>query len=294
MFNLNNLYNFLKSSDELSQNLPNLLSASSSLSKNILDGLHSTSFAGRGESFWQFREYQQGDTVTNIDWRKSASSKKILIKEKEKEISKNIFIYFDKSKSMHYKSSEKLKNKFFISVLLSLTLCRLFSRSSEEVYLFNEKNIPVNCSNNIGNFKSSFLLEKNHSLPNPNYIKENSFFIIFSDFLYEITELSNFISKLKDKNVIGYLVQVLDPMELDFDFIGHNELVDMETKERLVFGNNNSFSNDYKKRFEVMKKKLIELCILNNWTNSRYTTNVKPAEILLDIANKIIVNKRKN
>ena len=135
MFNLNNLYNFLKSSEELSQNLPNLLSASSSLSKNILDGLHSTSFAGRGESFWQFREYQQGDTVTNIDWRKSASSKKILIKEKEKEISKNIFIYFDKSKSMHYKSSEKLKNKFFISVLLSLTLCRLFSRSREEVYV---------------------------------------------------------------------------------------------------------------------------------------------------------------
>ena len=92
------------SSEKISNLLPSLLSHSSILLKNIFAGLHSTRFAGKGENFWQFKEYTQGESIMNIDWRKSASSKKILIKQNEKELSKTIYLYFDKSLSMNYKS----------------------------------------------------------------------------------------------------------------------------------------------------------------------------------------------
>ena len=75
------LQKLIKSSDEVANLLPSLLSDSSLLLKNILAGLHSTRFAGKGENFWQFKEYVQGESISNIDWRKSASSKKLLIKQ---------------------------------------------------------------------------------------------------------------------------------------------------------------------------------------------------------------------
>ena len=68
--------------------------------------MHSTRFAGKGENFWQFKEYTQGESIINIDWRKSASSKKVLIKQNENELSKTIYLYFDKSYSMNYKSKK--------------------------------------------------------------------------------------------------------------------------------------------------------------------------------------------
>ena len=96
----------LKRSDEISSLLPNILSDSAVLTRNILQGFHHTRFPGKGEDFWQFREYKQNDIITSIDWRKSAASNKILIKEKENETSKEIYFYFDRSKSMAYKSAK--------------------------------------------------------------------------------------------------------------------------------------------------------------------------------------------
>ena len=49
----------------------------------------------------------------NIDWRKSASSNKVLIKQNEKELSKTIYLYFDRSLSMNYKSKGLAIINFF-------------------------------------------------------------------------------------------------------------------------------------------------------------------------------------
>ena len=85
--------------------------------------MHSTRFSGKGENFWQFKEYSQGESIVNIDWRKSASSNKVLIKQNEKELSKTIYLYFDKSYSMNYKSKNVSNNKvFFFGTLIINTL----------------------------------------------------------------------------------------------------------------------------------------------------------------------------
>ena len=85
------LKNLLKTSNEAASLLPTLLADSSLLLKSIIVGLHSTRSAGKGENFWQFKEYAQEDNITSIDWRKSASSKKILIRQNEEELAKTIY-----------------------------------------------------------------------------------------------------------------------------------------------------------------------------------------------------------
>ena len=178
------LQNLFKSSNETANLLPALLSDSSLLLKSILEGLHSTRFAGKEKIFGSLKNIVMGK-YCSYRLEKVCVIKKILIKQKEKELSKTIYLYFDKSFSMNFKSADVSKSKLYYSVLLTLTLCKLFSNGKEEVFIFNEENIPINCSNNINNFNNNFLLNSGeHTLPNRNLFKDKSLFIIFSDFLY--------------------------------------------------------------------------------------------------------------
>jgi uncharacterized protein (DUF58 family) len=60
---------------------------------------------GSGFEFNQIREYQMGDDVRFIDWRASARSSKILVKEYIEERNRTIMILLDISKSTFYTSS---------------------------------------------------------------------------------------------------------------------------------------------------------------------------------------------
>ena len=95
-----------KASDEIASLLPNIIFDSAILSRNTIEGMHATRFSGKGEDFWQFQEYRQGDSTSSIDWRKSATLNKLLVKQKENETAKTIYFYFDKTKSMNFKSRE--------------------------------------------------------------------------------------------------------------------------------------------------------------------------------------------
>ena len=65
---------------------------------------------------------------------------------------------------MNYKSKNISNNKFFFSALLALTLCKLFSKNKEKVFIFNSYNKPIDCSTNINNFNNSFLTNRNNIL----------------------------------------------------------------------------------------------------------------------------------
>ena len=100
-----------KASDEYASLLPKIMFESSILSRNIIEGLHASRISGKGEDFWQFKEYRQGDRLSSIDWRKSAALNKILVKQKENETAKTIYFYFDKTKSMFFKSKKRQKSR---------------------------------------------------------------------------------------------------------------------------------------------------------------------------------------
>jgi len=153
MFKLSRLF---KTSDEIANLLPNILSDTAILTRNTIQGLHSARFSGKGETFWQFKEYKQGDNVTSIDWRKSATLNKLLVKEKENETSKVIYFYYDKTQSMLFKSSNIYNSKYYTSVLLTLTLSRIFLKNRENVFHFKSNSNLIKCSNDLSTFTKSF------------------------------------------------------------------------------------------------------------------------------------------
>ena len=46
-----------KASDQHASLLPKVLFDSEILSRNIIEGLHASRFSGKGEDFWQFKEF---------------------------------------------------------------------------------------------------------------------------------------------------------------------------------------------------------------------------------------------
>ena len=287
------LQSLIKSSDKITEHLPSLLSNSSLILKNIYEGLHSTRFAGKGENFWQFKEYSQGENVASIDWRKSASSKKILIKQNEKELSKTIYLYFDNSLSMNYRSNYSSHSKLYISALLTLSLCKLFSYNKEEVFIFNSEVKPIKCSNNINNFNNSFLTNnKKHNLPDLNFFKDKSLCFFFSDFMYEKKDLNKLLYKFKKRGIIGYLIQVLDPMEISLKFQANVMLKDLETKKIMSLHNDKDILNAYQRKLNELEMELKKICFNSGWKYLKFITNQNISKFLIDLSKTFALNKK--
>ena len=56
----------------------------------MLQGVHGRRRAGQGEAFWQFRRFLPGDPPTRIDWRQSAKSDRLFIRETEWEAAQTV------------------------------------------------------------------------------------------------------------------------------------------------------------------------------------------------------------
>ena len=282
-----------KASDEYASLLPKIMFESSILSRNIIEGLHSSRISGKGEDFWQFKEYRQGDSLSSIDWRKSAALNKVLVKQKENETAKTIYFYFDKTKSMFFKSKKNLQNKHYIAILLQLTLSRLFLKNRENVFHFKTDKSMIKCSNDLSSFNESFLFEENSiNFPSKSLMANNSICFIISDFLYDIKIVKNFLINLKQNNISGFLIQILDPLEIDFNIKENLILNDLETNAKLKVDESNKFKDYYNKKLKDLQNNLIDLSKHSNWSYILYDTskNIKP--ILLEICKSITIKKK--
>ena len=282
-----------KASDEYASLLPKIMFESSILSRNIIEGLHASRISGKGEDFWQFKEYRQGDSLSSIDWRKSAALNKFLVKQKENETAKTIYFYFDKTKSMFFKSKKNLQSKHHIALLLLLTLSRLFLKNRENVFHFKTDKNMIKCSNDLSSFNESFLFEENSiNYPNKSLMANNSICFIISDFLYDIKIVKNFLINLKQNNISGFLIQILDPLEIDFNIKENLILNDLETNAKLKVDESNKFKDFYDKKLKDLQNNLIDLSKHSNWSYILHDTskNIKP--ILLEICKSITIKKK--
>ncbi|GEQ99548.1 hypothetical protein JCM17845_01720 [Iodidimonas gelatinilytica] len=56
-------------------------------------GVHGRRRAGPGDSFWQFRPYENGEQASNIDWRRSGRSDALYVRQQEWETAQNIWFW---------------------------------------------------------------------------------------------------------------------------------------------------------------------------------------------------------
>ena len=132
-----------QAAETLSQRLPALLVEAERVAATVAPGVHGRRRTGMGETFWQFRQYQAGDAADAIDWRQSARSRHLFVREQEWEAAESVWIWCDLSPSMAFRSGPKLPLKWERAALLTLALAALLVRGGERVALLGGGERPA-------------------------------------------------------------------------------------------------------------------------------------------------------
>ena len=99
------------------------------------------------------------------------------------------------------------------------------------------------------------------------------------------------LSQLKKKSITGLLLQVLDPLELEFKVDNNIRLVDMETNQKVLLNNSLSLEKAYRLNLQKLKLDLTEVCEENNFVYMQYSTESSLNNFLLKIIKNILINK---
>lgn len=95
-------------------------------------GNYRSSFKGKGLEFESYRSYMQDDDANLIDWKASARSDDVLVKQFIEERNLRVFLLVDVSSSMLYGSAEG-KLKVIYAAELAASLCYAILRSKDSV-----------------------------------------------------------------------------------------------------------------------------------------------------------------
>lgn len=99
---------------------------------NILEGSYNSIYKGKSMNFEDLREYVIGDNVKDIDWKASARSNKILIKQYIAEKKHNVLFILDSGKKM-LADTRDLDSKKEVALMATGTICYLVEKHGDSI-----------------------------------------------------------------------------------------------------------------------------------------------------------------
>jgi len=273
--------------EHLAGSLPPLLAQADRVAHTIIQGMHGRRRTGVGEAFWQFRHYQPGDMSNRIDWRKSARSDTLLIRENEWEAANTVWLWCDRSASMDFQSSLADTTKANRAILLSLALAVLLVRGGERIGVLGSDLAPATGQRIIRRMAALLL---NHqevedpsalSLPPRSEIPRFSTAVFLSDFLEPVDQLVERLSTLASPDVKGHLVQILDPAEECLPYFGRTEFSAMEDDTRYTVGKAESLQSEFTDKMSEHRAAIAAVATRLGWTYSLHHTDDTAASALL-------------
>jgi len=126
----------------LSEVSPPLLIAADRVAQSLIQGEHGRRRAGPGDDFWQYRPYSFGDAANRIDWRKSARTQKLLIRENEWAATNTLHIWAANGPGMAFRSAMSPVSKRDRAALLAVAAGVIAVRAGERVTALASPHAP--------------------------------------------------------------------------------------------------------------------------------------------------------
>jgi uncharacterized protein (DUF58 family) len=272
-------------SQDLVGKLPALLLEARRVAMTVAQGTHGRRRAGPGETFWQYRNFEVGDSSASIDWRRSAGSSHLFVREREWEAAHTVWIWIDLSPSMHFRSALSQVSKAERAVVLALALATLLSEAGERVGIpalmepKARRNTPTIMMETLARSLSSF-----DGLPNAKCrLSRHSEIVLFSDFLEPEAGLAEVFSGFAVQGVRGHLMQILDPAEESLPYQGRVEFLDAENGARYLAERAETLREDYRKALAAHKAAIAQHASNVAWTPFLHHTDRPAVEALLPL-----------
>ena len=267
----------------LAATLPPLLVAASRVAATVAPGLHGRRQAGRGEGFWQFRRYESGDAASRIDWRQSARTQPLYVRETEREVAQAVWLWADRSESMDYRSAAALPgDKRDQAALLLLALAVLLVRGGERVALLGGSRRPETGEAALARLAAA-LPERSANLPELSELPRHARLVLFGDFLAPLPEIVALIKGYAARGIRGHLLQVLDPAEETLPFSGRVIFSSLEGGDGLLVPRVERVRSAYRARLDGHCAAIAAIARGAGWSFARHHTDRPPTTALLAI-----------
>jgi uncharacterized protein (DUF58 family) len=275
----------LQRAEELASTLPPLLVAAERVASTVAQGVHGRRRIGQGDAFWQYRAYQPGDTAQKIDWRQSAKTQHVFIRENEWEAAQSVWLWRDDSPSMHYASQRNLPHKGERGGLLLLALATLLMHGGERVALLGEGYPPAVGRATLVRLAETLARDNQAgaNIPARDPLPRHAHTVLFSDFLGPMEEIEAAVHGFAGRGVNGHLVQILDPAEETLPFNGRIRFEGFEDEGTTLINRTETVRDEYMHRLATRREALQALCRRRGWTFSLHHTDASPQSALLTL-----------
>jgi uncharacterized protein (DUF58 family) len=268
--------------EQLAARLPPLLVEAERVAATVAQGVHGRRRVGQGETFWQFRQYQPGDSPQRIDWRESAKSQRVYVRETEWEAAQSVWLWRDASPSMNWASSKELPTKAARADLLTVALAALLVRGGERTTLLGSGMTPTSGRVILGRIAQLIdRAEPTGSLPGFEMLPRYAQLVLVGDLLSPLDELRQLVSRYTAAGVRGHLLQVLDPAEEDLPYDGRVRFEGIESDDEILISRVETIRDDYAARFRAHREGLAAIGRAYGWSFLVHRTDRPPHLALL-------------
>jgi uncharacterized protein (DUF58 family) len=269
--------------EALGASLPPLLVDAERLAAAVSLGVHGRRKAGMGETFWQFRRYAQGDARSVIDWRQSAKSQHLFVREREWEAAETVWVWRDGSSSMDFASDRNLCTKRERANLLALALASLLVRGGERVAIFGDREGPAGGRIALRHMARALAdgQANDSAMPPQMTFGKRAQVIWLSDFLSPLADIEGALGRMAQTGLSGHLVQVVDPAEQDFPFSGRTRFEWRNLRDSEIFGRAETARDLYRRRFEAQSEGVRALARNFGWSFLLHRSDARPEPALI-------------
>lgn len=267
--------------------MPDCLVEARRIANTVISGWHGRRKRGIGENFWQFRPYAEGESLSRIDWRRSARDDHTYVRDREWEAAHTIWLHADLSASMRYKSRTAMVSKESRALVLMLAIADILARSGERIGMPGLLQ-PLASRHAAERLAQALMVEGDlPGLPEPNGMRTAADLVLISDFLDDPDPILARLKPLADRGIRGHAVEVADPAEALFPYAGRTEFVDPESGARLTAGRAETLGEDYRTAYQARRSYLGERLRQMGWHHIIHQTDRPASEPLMALYNTL-------
>lgn len=213
--------------------------------EGFVAGLHRSPHLGFSVNFAEYRAYRPGDDIRKIDWKVFGRLDRLFIKEFEGETNTSIHLILDCSRSMAYGNRGIRKLEYGQFLAASLGYFAFKQRDGVGFVAYDDRIrdfVPARGS--IGHLNTVLhAIERTRPGDQTEFLtpladvaerlRRRGIVILVSDLYDDAARVMEGLRRLSYRGHDVIVFHLLDPAELDFDFTGSAQFVDMETRAEM-------------------------------------------------------------
>lgn len=275
-----------RDAEKISGALPPLLVEAERLASTLAAGAHGRRRSGPGETFWQYRAAQPGDSLGQIDWRRSGKTERLFVREMEWEAAESVVFWCDQAKSMDFKSNSVDWTKADRARLLTIACTVLLNRGGERFGLLGtELASPRTGETQLMRIAARLSAPdhnaKDFGAPPKGQLPKSGKAVFFSDFMGPREDVFPALLNAAGQGTGGIFVMILDPIEEDFPFQGRTRFESVARAVRHETDEAGALRPEYLDRLSERREDLSKVAKRAGWQLILHRTDESPRRALV-------------